>query len=800
MFPRLPLHSPHTLTSHPLTGSPTCAAAEVEVVDLISDNERALCLFRRDGWVRQQCTAVVANSKFDFFIIGLIIASSICLAMDSPRLDPSLASDVDLIWWLKFLNLIFTIAFTIECVLKVISKGLLCNRGAYLRDPWNVLDFFIVNISLLCLLADGLPQLQALRSLRTLRVLRPLRLLARDPGMRVIITALFKVMPSVLNVFGVMVAIMTVFGILSLQLLMDSFGSCTAEGLEGLNRTACLAAAAEDGNVTRRMLKGGGGDGSAHVEGTVWLNPSFGSFDSFGSAMLLLYIMSTGDAWEDVMFQGMDAVGPGLAPERNDFSRMSLFFVAWMFFGGFFALNLFVGTICDNFTRIKEETDGSATMTAEQQQWAETLKASNKIKAARTFREPEPQPQKCLFKLVTSSPFDMFIMAVIVANVLVMACDYWRMEEDVSVKAWYDGAMLVFSYIYYAEAILKISALRGDYFRDSWCRFDFFLVCTTLLVQFGSELLEFLPMPPMLFRVLRILRILRILRLLKDKRAKGLKDLLMTMVLSFPSLINVGSLLMLLIFMYSVLGVQLFTFVQRDGEILTDDRNFENMFRAFLLLFQALTGDDWSAMMDACSITPENSECSEAAGDCGSPLAAIPFFVSFQFLGSFVFLNLVVAVILENFTTLGNVNLSVVSRDDLENFREAWAEFDPDANHLIRSELLPKLLLKIPPPMGLPEKKRTRGNMLATFATAQAYCALLKKDFGLVEHDGEVRFQEVGGPRASRRPSLPPALALAPRPSAPTASPAGGRRPGAPQPARPRRGSGAARPGAAEGP
>ena len=31
-----------------------------------------------------------------------------------------------------------------------------------------------------------------------------------------------------------------------------------------------------------------------------WLNPPFGSFDDFGNAMLLLYIMSTGDGWEDV--------------------------------------------------------------------------------------------------------------------------------------------------------------------------------------------------------------------------------------------------------------------------------------------------------------------------------------------------------------------------------------------------------------------------------------------------------------------------------------------------------------------
>ena len=57
----------------------------------------------------------------------------------------------------------------------------------------QVLDFFIVNVSLVCLFAEMFPALRPLKSLRILRVLRPLRLLARDPGMRLIITALFKV-------------------------------------------------------------------------------------------------------------------------------------------------------------------------------------------------------------------------------------------------------------------------------------------------------------------------------------------------------------------------------------------------------------------------------------------------------------------------------------------------------------------------------------------------------------------------------------------------------------------------------
>ena len=104
------------------------------------------------------------------------------------------------------------------------------------------------------------------------------------------------------------------------------------------------------------------------------------------------------------------------------------------------------------------------------------------------------------------------------------------------------------------------SAGPPAYFSDNWCRFDFFLVCTSLLDEFASELLaNVLPLPPMLLRVLRVLRILRILRLLKG--AKELRNLIITMVLSFPSLLNVGSLLTLVIFIYAVLGLNLFTFI-----------------------------------------------------------------------------------------------------------------------------------------------------------------------------------------------------------------------------------------------
>ena len=90
----------------------------------------------------------------------------------------------------------YLLARTLPCLLAYALPS-------FLKDPWNVLDFFIVWISLLVLLASGIPALRPLKQLRILRVLRPLRLLARNEGMKLIITSLFKAMPAVGNVFGV---------------------------------------------------------------------------------------------------------------------------------------------------------------------------------------------------------------------------------------------------------------------------------------------------------------------------------------------------------------------------------------------------------------------------------------------------------------------------------------------------------------------------------------------------------------------------------------------------------------------
>ena len=62
------------------------------------------------------------------------------------------------------------------------------------------------------------------------------------------------------------------------------------------------------------------------------------------------------------MYVIMGARAPGLAPVRNDFSFNALFPILWMLVSYEFAINLFIGVVVDNFSRIQQEENGSATM------------------------------------------------------------------------------------------------------------------------------------------------------------------------------------------------------------------------------------------------------------------------------------------------------------------------------------------------------------------------------------------------------------------------------------------------------
>ena len=112
------------------------------------------------------------NSAFDWFIIALIMLSTVTLAFEHPLDNP----ESEKLKVLAIVDVVFTAIFPLEAVLKIVALGFLLNgKRSYLRDSWNILDFIIVFTSLLSLGIDA--DLSVVKVLRVARILRPLRLI-----------------------------------------------------------------------------------------------------------------------------------------------------------------------------------------------------------------------------------------------------------------------------------------------------------------------------------------------------------------------------------------------------------------------------------------------------------------------------------------------------------------------------------------------------------------------------------------------------------------------------------------------
>lgn len=133
---------------------------------------------------------------------------------------------------------------------------------------------------------------------------------------------------------------------------------------------------------------------------------------------------------------------------------------------------------------------------------------------------------------------------------------------------------------------------------------------------------------PSLLRVMRIFRIARLLRVLEF--AKGIRQLLVALIISLPALFNIGTLLFLVIFIYAIIGMSAFSRVKKDGN-LDDIVNFETFGNTMMLLFRLATGSGWNDVMSSLSIQPPDCDPGYQGfpnGNCGSPLGAAAFLIS----------------------------------------------------------------------------------------------------------------------------------------------------------------------------
>ncbi len=215
-------------------------------------------------------------------------------------------------------------------------------------------------------------------------------------------------------------------------------------------------------------------------------------------------------------------------------------------------------------------------------------------------------------KLVNHGVFNNFITAIILVQAAVLV-----LETISELKNYIFLFNLINAFvlsIFIIEAALKIFSSypnMSKYFRNGWNILDFSIIVVSLLPLSGGYT-----------TVARLIRLLRVVRL--TNRYREMSVVVMTLIKSLPSMVNVFLLLSLIFFIYGIAGYNLFNSV--------DAENWGTLPRSILTLFQILTLEGWVEIMS--DVTNVN------------PLYVI-YFVSFIMIGTFVVINIFVAVIVK---------------------------------------------------------------------------------------------------------------------------------------------------------
>jgi len=136
----------------------------------------------------------------------------------------------------RLCSYLFTFIFTAEFLVKVLDRGLLFTRRAYLKDGWNMLDSLIlvvswVDVSIDLLGLDSFREGNTAKVLRLGRALRPLRLLKRVESMRAVIDALLGTLRPVGYVILFLILTMVVFSLIGKGLFGGMFYHCSTQDL-----------------------------------------------------------------------------------------------------------------------------------------------------------------------------------------------------------------------------------------------------------------------------------------------------------------------------------------------------------------------------------------------------------------------------------------------------------------------------------------------------------------------------------------------------------------------------------------
>ncbi|XP_073541121.1 voltage-dependent L-type calcium channel subunit alpha-1S [Phyllobates terribilis] len=643
-------------------------------------------IFSPTNKIRVLCHRIINATTFTNFILLFILLSSISLAAEDPIRTDSFRNQI-----LSYFDIVFTVIFTTEIVLKMTVYGAFLHKGSFCRNYFNILDLLVVGVSLI---SSGIQSsaISVVKILRVLRVLRPLRAINRAKGLKHVVQCLFVAIKTIGNIVLVTTLLQFMFSCIGVQLFKGKFYSCTDKAKMTAEECRGYYIDAEDGDPTHLQLKS-----------RIWMHSDF-HFDNVLSGMMSLFTISTFEGWPQLLYRAIDSHTEDMGPIYNYRIEIAVYFIIYIILIAFFMMNIFVGFVIVTFQEQGEQEYKNCELNKNQRQ---CVQYALKAHPLRRYIPKNPYQYKVWY-LVTSSYFEYLMFFLIMLNTISLGMQHYGQTAEFSHLS--DILNVAFTGIFTVEMLLKLAAFKAKgYFGDPWNVFDFLIVIGSVIDVILSEIdTPGIPATPgaddssrisiTFFRLFRVLRLVKLL-----SRGEGVRTLLWTFIKSFQALPYVALLIVMLFFIYAVIGMQVFGKIAMvDGTQINRNNNFQTFPQAVLLLFRCATGEAWHEILLACSYgkmcDPESDFLPGEEYTCGTSFAYF-YFISFYMLCAFLIINLFVAVIMDNFDYLTR-DWSILGPHHLDEFKRIWAEYDPEAKGRIKHLDVVTLLRRIQPPLG----------------------------------------------------------------------------------------------------
>ena len=575
----------------------------------------------------------------------------------------------------KYVEHIFVITTTIELGLKIMADGLFLTPTALVKDFAGVLHVFIYIVGLVYVIwhPQKIPPGSAAQILLVLRAFRPLRIITLAPQLRNVVKIFVRGYKDIFKVAILQLLLMFVFANYGVQMFSHKLGRCTNPDIK--TEWNCTGLCYVKVAVPKK-LEGLKGDRLRLLVPCVWRNPRNFNFDTLPNAFLALFEVLSLEGWTEVR--------DILTKQYSWYA--SIYIHVYVFLACLIGLTLFIGVVVSNFN----ENKGTALHTVDQRRWEDLKK---RLKLAQPIHIP-PRPENNeqrgkIYDFLQTNVYRWLYIVLVILNGTTLLVFEWYPASFYAYKRGQKNLHLVFTAIavaftcaYIVDFIIKLKAYRFSGYWLSWRnRFD--LVITVLsiiwsvfqLISYKITYIQAVTLP-----IGVALIIFRLFTL--AGKINSIRMLMLTVGMSLFKSFYTISVLVVLMMCYALVGVVMFGSV-RFGVSLNRHANFQTSWKSMLLLFRITTGEDWNKLMHDCMVVPP--QCSFKEGDnywetdCGSKFVATLYFFSYYLLITYIFLNLFIAVVLENFSLFSSTDEDMLmTNSDLKAFQEVWNIVDKD--------------------------------------------------------------------------------------------------------------------------